>query len=313
MNFEPDVIWIHVIFDLFIALAYFSIPIALIYFVRKRRDLEFNWMFLMFAAFILACGTRHLFGVWDIWNPHYGLDGLVKAGAAAVSVTTAILLWPLIPKALAMPTPAEFRREIREKEFAQQGLWRANEELETRVDERTTELATINRALQAEMRVREQAQQEKEDLLRRERAALNEAQNANRAKDEFLATLSHELRTPLNAILGWAHILTRPNVDAERLQHGLATIERRVRVQTRMIEDLLDMSRIVAGKIRLDAQSLYLGPARRFGGLGLGLSIVKHLFELHGGTVRVHSEVEGNGPTFTVFLPHSADGVKKPS
>ena len=73
-------------------------------------------------------------------------------------------------------------------------------------------------------------------------------------KDEFLATLSHELRTPLNAILGWSQILRRPDVDRDELRAGLETIERNARAQTQLIEDLLDMSRIISGKLRLDVQ-----------------------------------------------------------
>lgn len=379
---ERPLIGAHVASDLLIAASYYSIPIALIYFVRRRRDVAFNWMFVMFAGFILACGTTHLFGIWAIWQPLYRLDALVKIFTAGISVVTAVMLWPLIPKALALPSPAQ---------------------LEARVRERTDELDRANASLG--------------QLLERERSAREEAERAGRVKDEFLATLSHELRTPLTAIYGWAQMLRRadPADDDEvagaavlaphqnDLAVGLEVIERNARVQARLIEDLLDMGRIISGKIRLDVAPVDLsaivedvvrstapaaaakdlrvrtvtdpnaGPVsgdaarlqqvvwnlltnaikftpkhgkievtlrqvdshvelavadtgegiaadllphvferfrqgdssstRRHGGLGLGLSIVRHLAELHGGTVRAMSEGEGRGSTFVVNLP----------
>ena len=95
-------------------------------------------------------------------------------------------------------------------------------------------------------------------LYERERAARNDAERASGMKDEFLATLSHELRTPLNAILGWAQILQSGTSDAEDLRQGLDTIARNARAQTQIIEDLLDMSRIISGKVRLDVQRVDL-------------------------------------------------------
>jgi PAS domain S-box-containing protein len=107
---------------------------------------------------------------------------------------------------------------------------------------------------------KKEAEAEREELLISERAARTEAERVSRMKDEFLANLSHELRTPLNAILGWSQVLrTIPGGD-EDLEEGLAVIERNARVQTQLIEDLLDMSRIISGKLRLDVQSVDLIP-----------------------------------------------------
>ncbi|HET6247934.1 MAG TPA: PAS domain S-box protein [Tepidisphaeraceae bacterium] len=111
------------------------------------------------------------------------------------------------------------------------------------------------RELQAAKQAAEVAMREKDELLVSERAARATAESASRMKDEFLATLSHELRTPLNAILGWARILGS-DPSPEDVSEGVKVIERNARVQTQIIEDLLDMSRIISGKIRLDVQRL---------------------------------------------------------
>jgi signal transduction histidine kinase/CheY-like chemotaxis protein len=244
--------------------------------------------------------------------------------------------------------------------------------------------------------------------LEGERSAREAAEHANRMKDEFLATLSHELRTPLNAILGWATLLAEESLSEEDVKRGLATIQRNARLQARLIEDLLDMSRIVSGKIQLEVRAVDLchlvdmtvsaampsadakgitltreleqdacmvsgdtervhqilwnlisnavkftpkgGHAsvrlrrldhmaevtvadngigfspgflphifeqfhqedasftRRYGGLGLGLSIAQRLVQLHGGRIEAASPGEGKGATFTVLLPLLAAG-----
>lgn len=104
---KPGLVWLHLISDVLTGFAYYSIPVMLVYFVRKRRDVPFDWMFLMFGAFIVACGTTHLMDVWTLWYPTYWLSGLLKAITAFVSVLTAIELMPLIPQALALPSPAQ--------------------------------------------------------------------------------------------------------------------------------------------------------------------------------------------------------------
>jgi PAS domain S-box-containing protein len=103
------------------------------------------------------------------------------------------------------------------------------------------------------------ANDEKKQLLENERTARSEAEQANRIKDEFLATLSHELRTPLNAILGWSQLILQGTMKKEDIQRGLEAIERNARAQNKLIEDLLEMSSIISGKIRLDVQEVDLG------------------------------------------------------
>ena len=114
---NAKLVWLHVISDSLIALAYLSIPVTLVYFIRKRRDVPFNWVFVCFGAFILACGGTHLMEVWTLWHASYWLSGALKAVTAVASVGTAILLVRLIPQALALPSPEALRREIVERQF----------------------------------------------------------------------------------------------------------------------------------------------------------------------------------------------------
>ena len=250
---------------------------------------------------------------------------------------------------------------------------------------------------------RKRAEKEREELLVREKAARVEAEEANRTKDEFLATLSHELRTPLTAILGWVRLLRMKELDGATAEHALETVERNARAQAQLIEDLLDVSRVITGNLRLEMSTVELVPVikaamdavepaanakmikleasldpaagpvsgdaarlqqvvwnllsnavkftpregrvsirleradsqveirvtdtgqgisadflpfifdrfrqadssttRQHGGLGLGLAIVRHLVELHGGTVHAESAGEGRGATIKVRLP----------
>ncbi|MBE9009164.1 PAS domain S-box protein [Pseudanabaenaceae cyanobacterium LEGE 13415] len=249
---------------------------------------------------------------------------------------------------------------------------------------------------------RVQLERDREQVLQREQAAREAAEQANRMKDEFLAVLSHELRSPLNPILGWTKILRTGNLSPERTAHALETIERNAQLQSELIEDLLDVARILQGKLRLNARPVNVAnmihsaietvrlaaeskgiaietrlsevgevsgdatrlqqivwnllsnavkftpsggqviiqlqsidhqaqititdtgkgispsflphvfdyfrqedgtTTRKFGGLGLGLAIVRHLVELHNGTVSATSEGEGLGATFTVTFP----------
>lgn len=254
---------------------------------------------------------------------------------------------------------------------------------------------------------RKRAEAERMKLLEREREARQEAEEASRMKDEFLATVSHELRTPLNPILGWAYNLRSGEMEPDLVQEGLEAIERNARVQSKLVEDLLDVSRIIAGKLHLEvrlvslqsvieaavdsvqlaAQAKRIGlelqfdpevagvmgdpgrlqqvfwnllsnalkftpeggkitvrlrmtdshveasvtdsgegipsdfipyvfdrfrqadssVTRKHGGLGLGLAIVRHLVELHGGTIHAESAGPGQGATFSLRLPVMAE------
>jgi PAS domain S-box-containing protein len=680
---KPDLVGLHLVSDSLIAIAYYSIPLTLLYFVRKREDLPFSWIFLLFATFIVACGTTHMLEVWTLWHPVYWLSGTVKAATALVSVVTAYQLIPLMPKVLALPSPAQLEQanqdlqsQIQQRLKIEAELYQSQTQLEQRVQERTAELVQANEQLQQEIRdrrrieaelrerehrfstlfngmedwvlvypitpeqrpghfievneqacrrlgytrqellslsvldiiaasalqpevnierilaeqqivvesmhhtklgqqipvevsatlfnlngvptvqaicrditerkqteaaiaalnrdlqnridelqtlfevipigilmsndpefrqvranpafaeilgtgasgnasmtpstelspppyrifkdgkelapdetplrqsaiygmetagaevdilredgvrfnlygytaplfdsqgkprgavgaflditERKKAEAERERLLEREQAAREQAEAANRIKDEFLAVLSHELRTPLNPILGWARLLKKGRVDGQKVAIAIETIERNAQLQTQLIEDLLDISRILQGKlilniapvnlatiieaaketVRLAAESKSITiqtelattnqpmmgdpnrlqqviwnllsnavkftsvggqiqiqleyetslaqitvqdtgkgispdflpfvfdtfrqadgtTTRKFGGLGLGLAIVRQIVELHGGTVSADSSGEGNGATFVVRLPMS--------
>src|SRR5712675_2900530 len=129
-SWKPGLVWLHLVSDVLIALAYFSIPLTLVYFSRKRKDLPFNCMFLCFGTFILACGSTHLMEVWTLWHGTYWLSGAIKAITAMASVPTAILLVQLVPRALALPSSEAMKLEIAERKRAQQALHEAKEELE---------------------------------------------------------------------------------------------------------------------------------------------------------------------------------------
>ena len=164
---NPWIVWLHVVSDSLIALSYFCIPIALVYFVRRRKDLPFDWIFLMFGLFILGCGTTHLMEVWTIWRPVYVLSGVIKALTAAISVVTALVLIPLVPKALALPSQAQISElnqrlqgQIAEREHAKEALQQT-----LRQAERAMSDAAGQRILVAESRYVEEVLQESQDRL----------------------------------------------------------------------------------------------------------------------------------------------------
>jgi PAS domain S-box-containing protein len=119
---NPGLVWLHVVSDSLIALSYFTIPVALLRFARKRRDVPFSWMFVLFGVFIVACGSTHAMAVWNLWHADYWLSGAIKAITAAASVPTAILLARLMPRAIDLPSAdqwvkanARLEEEVRER------------------------------------------------------------------------------------------------------------------------------------------------------------------------------------------------------
>ncbi|MEH2057784.1 MAG: ATP-binding protein [Nostoc sp.] len=542
---QRNLVWLHILSDAFIALAYYSIPATLFYFVRKRQDLPFDWIFLLFSAFIVACGTTHLIEIWTLWHPTYWVSGFVKAVTATISVITAVQLVSLVPQALALPSPAqleeanqELQTQIAERLRIEEELRKYQNHLEEMVAVRTNEITKTNEQLQQEILERQrilevlrqseeryrylaeaipqlvwttdangecdffnqnwydytgltleqslgsgwlaalhpddiqsadevwsdavknktiynneyrfkraldgsyrwqlarglplkdeqgfvvkwfgtytdiheqkQILEERAQLLQLEQIARAKAETANRIKDEFLAVLSHELRTPLNAILGWSKLLQTGRLDQTKTFEALATIERNASLQVQLIEDLLDISRILQGKLtlnitKINLESMVLSAlqtmglaaetklinvntafapltgqvmgdstrlqqvvwnllsnaikftpkggkvevrleqadgyaqiivsdtgkgisaeflpyvfdyfrqadstsTRSFGGLGLGLAIVRNIIEMHGGIVKAESQGDGKGAIFTVSLPLLPDESPK--
>ncbi|MEH2179703.1 hybrid sensor histidine kinase/response regulator [Nostoc sp.] len=538
---QTNLVWLHILSDAFIALAYYSIPATLFYFVRKRQDLPFDWIFLLFSGFIVACGTTHLMEIWTLWHPTYWMSGFLKAVTATISVITAVELIPLVPQALALPSPTQLEQanqqlqtQISERLWIEEELRKYQNHLEEMVAVRTNEITKTNEQLQQEILERQrileilrqseeryrylaeaipqlvwttkpngecdffnqnwceytgltleqslgsgwltalhpddvqradkvwsdavknstiynneyrfkraadgsyrwqlarglplkdeqgfvvkwfgtctdiheqkQILEERAHLLELEQVARAKAETANRIKDEFLAILSHELRTPLNAILGWSKLLQIRRLDETKTSEALATIERNATLQVQLIEDLLDISRILQGKLTLNITKINLKSTvlsalqtmqlaaetklievntvfepdvrqimgdstrlqqvvwnllsnaikftpkggkvevrlqetddyaqiivsdtgkgisadflpfvfdyfrqadststRNFGGLGLGLAIVRNIIEMHGGIVKADSHGEGKGAIFTVSLPLLTD------
>ena len=178
-DWNPAVIWLHVISDGVIALAYYSIPITLIYFVRKRKDVAFDWIFVCFATFILACGTTHLMEILNIWHPTYWLSGIIKAITALVSIITAILLIRLVPTALAVPSPLQLRE--------------SNKALELEIQERA--------------KATERVEALNHDLLR-QKARI---EDSNRELETFSTSVAHDFRAPLRVIIGYAQMEIEDN------------------------------------------------------------------------------------------------------
>lgn len=138
---EPGLVWLHLLSDVLIAIAYFSIPIMLVYFVRKREDIPFRNVFLLFGLFIVTCGTTHLMSVWTLWHPAYWLSGVIKSITAVVSAYTALTLLPIIPLALALPSP-EVLRQI-------------NQQLEDQVEDRKQAEAALQHQLKFDQLIAE--------------------------------------------------------------------------------------------------------------------------------------------------------------
>jgi two-component system, chemotaxis family, sensor kinase Cph1 len=205
---KSDLIWLHVISDGVIAAAYFMIPVVLLYFLRRiRTRISFGWAIGLFAAFIVLCGSGHILDIVTVWNPIYYLQGGVRALTAAVSIATALMIIPLVPKLLSLKTPEE--------------------------------LEEANQKLHAEVKAREAAEEE----LKKSLADLS---RAVRELEQFAYITSHDLQAPLRNIAGFSQLLTRryqTKLDGDALEF-LNFIDAGVRQMQLLIRDLLTLSRV---------------------------------------------------------------------
>lgn len=240
---EPWLGWLHILSDLGVWGAYVAIPLVLGYFSWRKRDLPFRTVFLLFGAFILACGTTHLMEAIIFYWPAYRLAGVIKLFTAVVSWATVVSLFGVVPTALAMRSPDELEREIKARRAAEKALQTANSELERRVSERTAELAAQGEQLRVTVAA-----------LQKSELALKEA---DRNKDEFLATLAHELRNPLAPIRNSLEVIKRTQEPAV-LHSSAAVMDRQMSQMVRLIDDLIDISRITHNRVELRRDSVVL-------------------------------------------------------
>jgi PAS domain S-box-containing protein len=202
---NPGLVWLHVLSDSLIALSYFTIPFTLLWFVRKRRDLPFSWIFVLFGAFIVACGATHVMEVWNLWHAQYWLAGGLKAVTALASVATAILLARLVPQALDLPNISDWAR--------------ANVALESEIHER--------RELEIDLRVSESRFREQAELLDLTHDAIivrnlrDEITYWNRGAEELYGRRAEEvLGKMLHDLLQTVYPKSLEEIDAETRERG---------------------------------------------------------------------------------------------
>lgn len=159
----PVLLWLYVVSDSVIALSYFTIPLALLYLVKKRNDIQFNWIFVMFSVFIFACGMTHLVSIVTIWMPAYWVDASLKGVTAVASALTSVMLWRLMPIALTMTSTKQLQKNIDQLQFemkqrlqAESQLAELNNNLEAIVQQRTQELTDANAELLKEIERRKE-------------------------------------------------------------------------------------------------------------------------------------------------------------
>jgi PAS domain S-box-containing protein len=334
---RSDILWLNVGSDVLIVLAYFTIPITLFYFVHRRRDVEFSWIILLFALFIVSCGASHILEIVTVWYPFYRIQGAVKLITSIVSVGTAVVLWPLMPRAINLPSHRDLEqknselqalndrlRQVSESrlnqivEAAPSGLLMANQDgqivqcnakIESLFGYQRAELLGQNIAILIPEKFRSSHLQHKiefftgslneemgtrrnviglhkngtetpievslspmqmddgrfvlasvTDISEQKKfamellAAKDAAEAANNAKSAFLANMSHEIRTPLGAMLGFMDLVIDPNIQEAEKASFVGAIKRNGELLSNIINDILDLSKIEAGKMQIIKQ-----------------------------------------------------------
>jgi signal transduction histidine kinase len=212
-SWDPGILWTSVISDALIFVSYVAIPIVLVFgIMRKRKDLPFDWMFVCFGVFIIACGVSHLMEIITVWKPFYPISAIVKAITAAASVPTAIILFRIAPRIVQLPSLTQL------------------------VHEQT-------------LRLKAEAESE--------------------AKDRFIAVLSHELRTPLTPVAAGLDLIEDElkshdgAAASPTLKEAFKMVRNNLEMETTLINDLLDVSAAVHGKLDLDLDLVDLGQVLR--------------------------------------------------
>ncbi|HEX2670343.1 MAG TPA: ATP-binding protein [Polyangiaceae bacterium] len=340
---SPEMVWTQVSANLLIGLAYASIASTLAILVRKIRNIPFAWVYLAFGTFILSCGLTHFFDIITVWHPIYWADAGVRAVTATASVATALLIVPMVPKAVSFAEAARLsidrglqleaahlalekaHASLAERERDAQRRASTSEEQLRSLVETMPQMSWISNA-RGEITFRNKRWREYTGLslepddpgwrdavhpdtasrlysdwgealknkhpfeieaqfrradgeyrwflaravalfdnagnviswmgtctdIHDQKTLHEEALHTARMKDEFLATVSHELRTPLNAILGWSRVLVNGSLGPEQREKALLSVERNAVAQARLVDDLLDVSRMVSGKMRIE-------------------------------------------------------------
>jgi signal transduction histidine kinase len=211
---QPELVTMYVLSDTLIGVSYTVISFVLAYFVyRARRDLPFNWVFLAFGGFIIACGSTHFMDVVNVWIPSYWIGGYLRMVTALASVTTAVLLPPLLPKVFSLVDTARLSIE------------------------RKTQLETLNSDLSRELELRKEA----EAVLQASRDKLAEM---DRIRTKFIADVSHELRTPVTTLALYVHLLRTGKPESRETY--IQRIDREAHRLKMLVQDVLDMSRLDA-------------------------------------------------------------------
>jgi signal transduction histidine kinase len=277
---NAGVLWLNVGSDLAITLAYYLIPVVLFYFTRRRRDITFNWIFVAFGVFILACGTTHLVGAITVWNPVYRLDGLIKALTAVASMVTLLMLIPMLPMLISLPSPSTLARinqdlaaQIEERRAAEEKIRQINQQLESHVENRTSALAQseaqYRRLAEEQGRAKENLEKTlgelKQEMQRRREL---EGQLIQSQKMEAVGRLAggvaHDFNNLLTVILGYNDMLQEEMKDhpvaSEFVQEVHVAAERASALTNQLLAfsrrqvsapQVVDLNQIVRGMDRM--------------------------------------------------------------
>ncbi len=327
---RPEILWLHVGSDVVTGLTYYSIPLTLLYFARKRAELPFRHVFFLFSAFIFACGTTHLLAAYTMWTPAYRIEGLVKLATAMISAATAVAIIPIVPRALALRSPAALEEanrrlsaEVARRQEAEAELRRerdhltmllsmapaavvvtdpddriqrangfagaiaidADTDLEGRVfheifpdapgSEQADEQIPLDPSTAPQPTIEWRARtlvpadgrrstllwvgHDVSDRQRAERLRLEKerAEAATQARREFVAAVSHDLRTPLNVVFGYCEMLGDSDLSADQ-RELLQRTRQALHSLLRLIDDLLDVSRMESGRLEVRREAFAL-------------------------------------------------------